>query len=137
PPAFNSYRDRLVECMINLVWEFQRKATWHYLEEVCLKLARIDANATWKEQVRKYVQIMHKNAMIESRTGSSGGKSEGMSWGRGVFWGIWVLFTIFRIAKCSDTSQPSRFNMSDFQYTPATVYEELNTGHNEKNFKTF
>jgi hypothetical protein len=138
PSSFNSYRDRVVECMINLVWQFQKRATWHYLEEVCLKLARIDCSPTWKEEVRKYAQIMHKNALIESRTGSSGEKGERTSWSRGVFWGIWVLFTIFRIARCSDTTQTPAYDMNNFSFQPASsVYEDLNTSHNEKNFKTF
>lgn len=142
PSEYASYRDSIVEQMLGLVYNFQHKATWYYLKEVCVRLQEIDCSPNWKEEVMKYIQIMSRNSSVESRRDAapaSSGSSDGPSAGRIIFWVIWAVFAIFRIARCN--SNNNRIS-PDIDFNRVGISQEdlrqkLRDNANEENFKKF
>ena len=143
PSEYASYRDSIVEQMLGLVFNFQHKATWYYLKEVCLRLQGIDCSPNWKEEVAEYIQIMSRNSGVEARKEAapvSSDSSDGPSAGRIIFWVIWAVFAIFRIARCNSNNNDRitpDYNFNRIGISQEDLKQKLRDNANEQNFKEF
>ncbi|HUC83156.1 MAG TPA: hypothetical protein VMR70_19760 [Flavisolibacter sp.] len=134
PSSFTSLRDELVEQMINLVLRFQHKATWYYLHQVLVQLKTIETNEYNRSEVERIDKIIYENSRIEGGKGNRSAKSDGeFSTGRVVWWLIWAIFIVIRIATCDNRSSKSSYENFPFENV-TTVEEEGNAveGENEK-----
>lgn len=141
PSSFDVTRDEVVGQMLVVVERFQRKATWYYLDQVCIRLQQVHCGPTTHAEVNRFQGIMHQNAMVESKRGkvsSSSGSGNGGSWVRGIFWAIWIVLAIIRAGGgCNRSSHNYDYSSSIASYQNSEFYQELQSSVNERKFKTF
>jgi hypothetical protein len=154
PDSFGTTRDEFMRQMLNLIFRFQRKATWYYLHQCCLRLNDIECNSSQKETLKQYEGTIRDNANNESNGGrtvrrsTSSTERSGPSIGRIIFICIWLVLIFVRLGKgCDTTSSPRPFDYagdasrygtgSGTVSEMAQLVEGINNTKNTANFKHF
>lgn len=139
PSSFTSLRDELVEQMTGIVLRFQHKATWHYLHQVLVQLKAIETNEFNHAEVVRIDEVIYKNSRIEGGKGSkapSGSKGE-FSSGRIVWWVIWLILAVVRMATCSTHNNRSDIIRNYGYERPPEEITNLFEKQNERRLITF
>lgn len=92
PSSFTSMRDEVVEQLINIVLNFQHKATWYYLHRVLVQLKLVETNDFNRSEVERIDKVIHHNSTLEGGPtkkvirGTGGGFSaRAIWWGYGLY----------------------------------------------------
>lgn len=118
PSSFATVRDEIVENFINLVLNFQHKATWYYLHQLLVQLKQIETNDFNRSEVVRIDEIIYKNSRHEGKQISTNRRSASETGsGRIIWWGIWIVLMIVRAATCNN-DRSSNYKFEDFKYTP-------------------
>lgn len=140
PDSFALTRDELVRLLLQVVYRFQEKASWHYLHRCCLQLEKIECSPVYREQIAEYEKTIGANA----RGQGNREKRDNSLVGRGIFFSIWIVLMIFRACNGCGRSEPN-YEISELLRRQEAqraagvpdFYQELNSSGNEKNFKSF
>ena len=106
PSSFTATRDEIVEQVTGIVLRFQHKATWYYLHQVLLQLKAIETNDFNRSEVERIDKVIYDNSRIEGQKGVRRTVSDDgeVSTGRIIWWVIWIILLIVRLATCNDRS---------------------------------
>ena len=112
PSSFTSLRDELVEHMIGIVLRFQHKATWYYLHRVLVQLKGIETNDFNRSEIERIDKVIHQNSRIEGGrdTQKTPRKDDEISTGRIIWWAVWIILVIIRVATCNNRSSSDRYS---------------------------
>ncbi len=141
PSSFATMRDDVVEQVIGVVLRFQHKATWYYLHRVLQDLRKIETNDYNRSEIERIDKVMHGNSQVEGNrrsTPSSGGE---VSTGRMIWWGIWLVLIIIRVATCSNRNSSTNDYLQNIRASDYSVQRaDLNyilEKENEARFTSF
>lgn len=112
PSAFTTLSDELVEQMIGIVLRFQHKATWYYLHRVLVQLKGIETNDFNRSEIERIDKVIYDNSKIEGNRGtrSTPRKDDEVSTGRIIWWAVWIILIIVRVATCNNRSSNDRYS---------------------------
>lgn len=113
PSAFTTLRDELVEHMIGIVLRFQHKATWYYLHRVLMQLKGIETNDFNRSEIERIDKVIYENSKIEGNRGTrtTPRNDDEVSTGRIIWWAVWIVLIIIRVATCNNrTSSSDRYS---------------------------
>jgi len=107
PSAFTSLRDELVEHMIGIVLRFQHKATWYYLHRVLVQLKGVETNDFNRSEIERIDKVIYENSKIEGNRGTqtTPRKNDEVSTGRIIWWAVWIVLIIIRVATCNNNNK--------------------------------
>jgi hypothetical protein len=97
PGSFATIRDELVIHVLNVVFRFQKKATWFYLFKACESLQQLECGEFQRSEISRFEQVMARNANIAGRSGKVS-TGRGLPAGRIIFWILWIILAIARSA---------------------------------------
>ena len=128
PGSFATIRDELVIHILNVIFRFQKKATWFYLFKACESLQQLECGEFQRSEISRFEQAMARNANIAGRSGKASTGS-GLPAGRMIFWFLWIVLAIARSAGgCGHNS----FGLLPSLHSPesgnAKVYSQLKPG---------
>lgn len=134
PASFTAQRDELVEHLINIVLRFQHKATWYYLHQLLVQLKTIETNVFNRSEVERIDKIIYENSRIEGGKGKRTFKDDGeVSTGRIIWWVIWIILIIIRVATCNNRSSTTSFD--DFRGIQHVTTRQASHAVEEQNEK--
>jgi hypothetical protein len=133
PSAFTTLRDEVVEQMTGIVLRFQHKATWYYLHQVLVQLKAIETNDFNRSEVERIDKVIYENSKLEGKKGTSKSNDGEISTGRIIWWAIWIVLLIVRIATCNDTSNKTNFEFdkNTFKQYQKTQVSRIDEKRNE------
>jgi hypothetical protein len=139
PSSFTAQRDELVEQMTGIVLRFQHKATWHYLHQVLVQLKAIETNDFNRSEVERIDKVIYENSRVEGGRKIVSRESDGFNW-RNIWWVVWLVLLIIRVATCNSRSNRTSYNSDDFRIIEKAQrsYSKSSLEHsNEKNLIRF
>lgn len=131
PDTFAHVRDELVIQILNVVFRFQKKATWYYLYKACESLKQMECGDFQKSEINRFEEAMARNANIAGRGGKAS-TGKGLPAGRMIFWVLWIVLAIVRAGGGCDHDSSS-FVPSSFNVT----YSNASAPVNVKGFRQY
>ncbi len=135
PSSFATVRDELVDNAIGIVLRFQHKATWYYLHQVLVQLKTIETNDFNRSEIQRIDAIIYENSKIEGGKGkvtTKKAKDSEVSTGRIIWWGIWIILMIIRVATCNNRSSNSSYSYKDY-YSDRRVETPVSSSAEKRN----
>jgi hypothetical protein len=132
PSSFSTIRDEVVEQILAVVYRLQRKATWYYLQQVCIHARNIESSDWNRSEIDRFELVFRQNV---GKVGKGSGSGTSGNVGRTIFWAIWIILMIVRYAGGCKTN--STFDKDSFREISMTIDKMGYYSRNEIGFKAF
>jgi hypothetical protein len=139
PPDFLTAKDAIARAMLRLVLDFQQKATWYFLHELCMRLQKIECSASCQLEVNEQTEKIYKHRQAEEKTANRSERKQQIVWGSGAI-GLTLLVcaVIYFIGPRHEAPIESKIEEPPVVLSgDASVSEQLSSSLNEQNLKLF